>query len=149
MVFPVSHVRMWELDHKEGWTPKNWYFWLWCWRRFLRVPWAAMISNKFILKEINTKYSLEELMLKLKFQCFGYLMWRADSLEKTLMLGKKAKGEEDGRGWDGWRAPWTQRTWTWANSLQGTGRMHLLQSRSCKEQTLLSDWTATTHFPRI
>ena len=63
-------------------------FELWCWRRLLRVPWTARRSNQSILKEINPKYSLEGLMLKLKLQYFGHLMWRADSLEKSLMLGK-------------------------------------------------------------
>ena len=61
---------------------------LWCWRRVLRVPWTARRSNQSILKEINTVGSLEGLMLKLKLQYFGYLMWRTDSFEKTLMLGK-------------------------------------------------------------
>ena len=63
-------------------------FELWCWRRLLRVPWTARRSNQSILKEINPEYSLERLMLKLKLQYFGYLMRRADSLKKTLMLGK-------------------------------------------------------------
>ena len=63
-------------------------FELWCWRRLLRVPWTARRSNQSILKEINPEYSLEGLMLKLKLQYFGHLMWRTDSLEKTLMLGK-------------------------------------------------------------
>ena len=63
---------------------------LWSWRRFLRVPWPARRSNQSILKEISPEYSLEGLMLKLKFQYFGHLMRRADSLEKTLMLGKIA-----------------------------------------------------------
>jgi hypothetical protein len=63
-------------------------FELWCWRRHLRVPWTERRSNQSILKEINPEYSLEGLMLKLKLQDFGYLMGRADSLEKTLMLGK-------------------------------------------------------------
>ena len=61
---------------------------MWCWRRLLRVPWKAKRSNQSILKEINTEYSLEGLMLKLKLQYFGHLVWRASSLEKTLMLGK-------------------------------------------------------------
>ena len=61
---------------------------LWCWRRLLRVPWTARRSNQSILKEISPEYSLEGLMLKLKLQYFGHLMWRNDSLEKTLMLGK-------------------------------------------------------------
>ena len=63
-------------------------FELWCWRRLLRVPWTPRISNQSILEEITSDYSLEGLMLKLKFQYFGHLMRRADSLEKTLMLGK-------------------------------------------------------------
>ena len=63
-------------------------FELWCWRRLLRIPWTARKSNQSILKEINSKYSLEGLMLKLKLQYFGYLMRKADSLEKTLMLGR-------------------------------------------------------------
>ena len=67
---------------------KNWFFKSWCWRRLLRVPWTARRSNQSILKEINTEYLLEGLMLKLKLQYFGHLIWRASSLEKTLMLGK-------------------------------------------------------------
>ena len=63
-------------------------FELWCWRRLLTVPWTARITNKSILKEINTEFSLEGLMLKLKLQYLGHLMQRADSLEKTLKLGK-------------------------------------------------------------
>ena len=78
----------------ESWTVKKAEcqridsFELWCWRRLLRVPWTARRSNQSILKGINPEYSLEELMLKLKPQYFGHLMWRADSFEKTLMLGK-------------------------------------------------------------
>ena len=90
--FSSSHVWMWELDHKEGWEPKNW-----CWGRFLRAPWIARRSNKSILKEISREYSLEGLMLNLKLQYFGHLMWRADTLEKTLMLGKTEGGRR--RGW--------------------------------------------------
>ena len=69
-------------------------FELWCWRRLLRVPWTARRSNQSILKEINTEYSLEGLMLKLKLQYFGHLMQRTDSLEKTLMLGKIEGGRK-------------------------------------------------------
>ena len=78
----------------ESWTIKRAEhrridaFELWCWRRLLRVPWTARRSNQSILKEIIPDYSLERLMLKLKLQCFGHLMRRTDSLEKTLMLGK-------------------------------------------------------------
>ena len=87
VVFPVVMYRF------ESWIPKKAEsqsdsFKLWCWRRFLRVPWTARRSNQSIIKEINPEYSLEGLMLKLKFQNFGHLMQRADSLEKTLMLGK-------------------------------------------------------------
>ena len=85
-VFSSSLVWIWGLDHKEGWAPKNW-----CFRTVVlerTASWTARRSNQSILKEINPEYSLEELMLKLKFQHFGYLMWRANSLEKTLMLGK-------------------------------------------------------------
>jgi len=69
---------------------------LWCWRRLLRVPWTARRSNQSILKEINPEYSPEELMLNLKLQSFGHMMQSADSLEKTLMLGRLRAGGEDG-----------------------------------------------------
>ena len=87
----------------ESWTVKKAERWridafeLWCWRRLLRVPWTARRSNQSILKEIRPGCSLEGLMLKLKLQYFGHLMWRADSLEKTLMLGK-IEGRRR-RGW--------------------------------------------------
>ena len=84
--FSSSHVWMWELDHEEGWGLKNWCFWTGFWRRFLRVPWTARRSNQSILKEISLEYSLEGLLLKLQY--LGRLIRRADSLEKTLMLGK-------------------------------------------------------------
>ena len=74
-----------------------WCFELWCWRRLLRVPWTARTSNQSILKEISPEYSLEGLMLKLKLQYFGHLMRRADSLEKTLMLGKTEGRRKRGR----------------------------------------------------
>ena len=79
---------MWELDHKKVECWRIDAFELWYWRRLLRVPWTARRSNQSILKEISPKYSLEGLMLKLKLQYFGHLMWRADSFEKILMLGK-------------------------------------------------------------
>ena len=78
---------MWELDYKESWAQKNWCFELRYWR-LLRVPWTARKSKQSILKEINPEYSLEGLMLKRKLQYSGHMMWRTDSLEKTLMLGK-------------------------------------------------------------
>ena len=88
---------MWELDYKEIWALENWCFWTVCWRRLLRGPWAARRSNPSVLKGISPEYSLEELMVKLKLQYFGHLMQRADSFEKTLMLGK-FEGEKR-RGW--------------------------------------------------
>ena len=84
--FSSSHVQMWEMDHKEDWAPKNWCFQIVVWRRFLRVLWTARRSYQSILKEVNPEYSLEGLTLKFQYSC--HLVWRADSLEKTLMLGK-------------------------------------------------------------
>ena len=98
MVFPVV---MYGCD---GWTINKaeclriGAFELWCWRSFLRVPWTSRSSNQSILREIITEYSLEGLMLKLKLQYFAHLMWRADSSEKTLMLGKT-----EGRRRSGWQ----------------------------------------------
>ena len=86
--FSSNHVWMWKLNYKESWVPKNWYFWTVVWRRLLRVPWTARRSNQPFLKEMSSGCSLEGLMLKLKLQYFGHLMWRTDSFEKTLMLGK-------------------------------------------------------------
>ena len=78
----------WELDYKESWVLKNWCFWTVVLEKTLESPWTARRSNQSILKEISPGCSLEGLMLKLKLQYFGHLMWRADALEKTLMLGK-------------------------------------------------------------
>ena len=86
--FSSNHGWMWELDHKQGWVLKNWCLWIVLLEKLLRVPWTARRSNQSILKEINPEYSLEGLMLKLKLQYFGHLMWRANSLEKTLRLEK-------------------------------------------------------------
>ena len=83
---------MWELDYKESWAFDA--FELWCWRRLLRVLWTAKRSNQSILKEISPEYSLDGLMLKLKLQYFGHLMWRTDSLEKTLMMGMIEGGKK-------------------------------------------------------
>ena len=96
---------MWELDYKESWALKNDAFELWHWKRLLRVPWTARRYNLSILKEISPEYSLEGLVLKLKLQHFGHLMWRTDSLEKTLMLGKiegrRRRGRQRVRWLDG------------------------------------------------
>ena len=97
MVFPVVMYGCQSWTLKKAECPKIDAFELWCWRRLLRVPWTAKRSNQSILKEISPGCSLEGLMLKLKLQSFGHLMWRADSLEKTLMLGK-IEGRRR-RGW--------------------------------------------------
>ena len=100
----------------ESWTIKKAEcqrtdaFELWCWRRLLRVPWTSRRSSQSIRKEINPDYSLEGLMLKLKLQYFGHLMWRADSLEKTLMLGKI-----EGRR----RGAWHNKMFGWHHQLHG------------------------------
>ena len=85
----------WNIKKAEHWRIDA--FELWCWRKLLRVPWTARRSNQSILKEINPEYSLEGLMLKLKLQSFGHLMRRADSFEKTLMLGKIEGGRRRGQ----------------------------------------------------
>ena len=85
--FPSSHVWLWELDYKESWTLKNWCFWTVVLEKTWN-PWKARRFNQSILKEISPVYSLEGLMLKLKLQFYGYMMWRTDSLKKTLMLEK-------------------------------------------------------------
>ena len=109
---------------------------MWCWRRLLRVPWMARRSNQSILKEISHEYLLEGLMLKLKLQYFGYLLIRADSFEKTLML-EKIEGRR--RGWQRVRWP-TQWTWVWVDSGSWwwTGRPGMLQFMG--SQRIEHDW---------
>ena len=117
MVFPVVMYgcESWIIKKAEHWKIDA--FELWCWRKLLRVAWNAGRSNQSILKEISPEYLLEGLMLKLKLQYSGHLMWRTDSLEKTSMLGKtEAGGEGDDRGWDGRMASPTWWTWVWASS---------------------------------
>ena len=99
IVFPVvmNGCESWTIKKAEHWRINA--FKLWCWRRLLRVPWTARMSNQSILREVNPEYSLVRLMLKMKLQYFGHLIWIANSLEKTLML---VKGEERDTGWDGW-----------------------------------------------
>ena len=140
--FSSSHVWC------EGWTVSKaeWQridaFELWCWRRLLRVPWTARRSNQSIFKEINPEYSLGGLTLKLKLQYFGHLMWRTDSLEKTLML-ERIEGGGDGelRGWNGWVVSLIQWTWVWANSRSWwwTLRPGALQFMS--SQRVRHDWS--------
>ena len=97
MVFPVViyGCESWTIKKAEHWRIDA--FELWCWRRLLRVPWTARRSNQSILKEMSPMCSLEGLILKLKLQYFGHLMWRADSFEKTLMLGEIEGGRRRGR----------------------------------------------------
>ena len=95
--FSSGHVWMQGLDCEESWAPKSWCFCTVCWRRLLRVLWTARRSNQSVLKDINPGCSLEGLMLKLKLQYCGHFMRRADSLEKTLMLG--GIGGRRRRGW--------------------------------------------------
>ena len=131
----------------ESWTikkaeyPRVDAFQLWCWRRLLRVPWTARRSNQLILKEINSEYSSEGPVLVLKLQYFGHLMWRADSSEKTLMLGKTEgwRRERQRMTWlDGITTRWT---WVWASSGRWwrTGKPGVLQSMGSQSQTWLTE----------
>ena len=103
--FPTNYVWMWELDHKEGWVLKNWCFQIVLLEKTLESPRTARRSNQSSLKEVNLEYSLEGLMLKLKLQYFFTLMWRANSLEKPLMLerieGRRRRGWQRMRWLDG------------------------------------------------
>ena len=124
MVFPVVMYgcESWTIKKAEHWRIDA--FELWCWSKLLRVPWTARRSNQSILKEISPEYSLEGLMLKLN------LMWRTDSSEKTLMLGKiEGRRRRGCQEWDGWMASPTQWTWVWVDwgSWWWTGRPGVLR----------------------
>ena len=121
------------------------------WRRLLKVPWTARRFNQSILKEISPKYSLEGLVLKLKLQYFGHLMWITDPLEKTLMLGKiEGRGEGDVRGWYGWMASSTRWTWVWASSGSWwwIGKPVCCHPWSCKELDM-TEWLNWTEIDRV
>ena len=121
-------------------------FKLWHSRRLLRVPWTVRRFNQSILKKINTEYSLEGLVLKLKFWYFGHLVWRADSLEKTPRLGKiEGKRRRGDRGWDGWVTQWA-RVWANFGRQWRTGKSGMLQCMGSQSRTGLNNWTATTKY---
>ena len=144
MIFPVViyECESWTIKKAEHWKIDA--FELWYWRRLLRVPWTARRSSQSIVKEISPGCSLEGLMLKLKLQYFGHLMWRVDSLKKTLMLGGiGAGGEGDDRGWDGWMASPIWWTWIWVSSGSWwwTGRPGVRWFMGLQSRTWLSNWT--------
>ena len=144
-VFPVVMYgcESWTIKKAECWRIDA--FELWCWRRLLRVPWTIRWSNLSILKEINPEYSMERLMLKLKPQYFDYLIWRIDSLEKTLMLGKIEGGGRqrmrrlDGitDSMDGHESEWTP------GDGDGQGGLACCDSWGCKESDMTQrlNWT--------
>ena len=146
MIFPVVRYgcKNWAIKKAEHWRTDA--FELWYWRRLFRVPWTARRSNQWILKEISPEYSSEGLILQLKLQYFGHLMWRTDSFEKTLMLRKIEDGRRRGdRGWDSWMASLAQWEWVWVNSRSWwwTGRPGVLQSIGSQESDMTErlNWT--------
>ena len=139
--FSSSHVWLWELDYKESWESKNWCFWAVMLEKTLESPSDCKEIQPVHPKEISPGYSSEGLKLKLKLQCFGHLMWWADSFKKTLMLGKiEGRRRRGHRGWDGRMASPTQWTWVWVNSETWwwTGRPGMLRFMGLKR--VWQDW---------
>ena len=145
MVFPVVMYgcESWSIKTAEGQRIDA--FELWCWRRLLRVPWTARRSNQSILKEISPGCSLEWLMLKLKLQYFGHLMRRADSLEKTLMLGKiegrRRRGRQRIRWLDGITDSMELGLGRFQELVMGREAWHAVVHGVAKSRTRLSNWT--------
>ena len=143
LVFPlvIYEYKSWIIKKDE--RRRTDAFEVWCWRRLLRVPWTAR-SHQLILKDINSEYSLEGLMLKLKLQYFSHLMGKPTHLRRSWCWERlKAGGEGDDRGWDGWMANSCQWTWVWTNFRMVKDReaWHAAVHGFAKSRTWLSDWT--------